>query len=420
MGTSLVRRSRLVIVGVTMVFAVGLGLAFMGVSYVNIDSLRAHPLPFILLFVAAPALATLSLLLAAVPRVPQINILVFVGLWACLELAFGLIRSRVPEPHGDPVSINHKYYSRDPWLGYRATPNTIARHIKLIGTKQMFNVTYLIDRFGRRETPVSNQRSRKRFLLFFGGSNTFGDGLEQTETLPSWAGQLAPGYYPYNYGFSGWGPAQMLDVLKSRDLKPEVRQTEGYAIFFFISAHIGRVVGSSLVSTGWGRDFSLYTMAADGELMRQGSFAAARPFTTLGYELLNSSNAVRFFQVALPWRYSDQDYRLTAQIMNQSQAILEKEFRLQGFYVVISPAFDQREIQISRRFMKALREVGVKYLDFTDLYDTKDLRYREAKADRHNSSLADRLIAAEIVKTLRIGKEPQAHGAASVTPGQVK
>jgi hypothetical protein len=401
-SSSVITRPVLLLIGLAMLLVVGVSLAFLGVSYVNLDNLRAHPLLFNLLFVAAPAIAILSLLLAAVPRVVQINILLFVGLWLCAEFAFGLIDSLVPGIHGDPVGINQQYYLHDPVLGYRPAPNSIARHTEFFGTERVYSVTYLIDRFGRRDTPVSSQHSRDRFLLFLGDSNTFGEGLTETETLPFWAGQFAPAYYPYNYAFSGWGPAQMLDLLKTRDLKSQVRQDEGYAVFFFIPAHIGRVIGSSQVSADWGRDFSYYTIGADGGLTRQGSFATARPLRTVFYDLLNSSNVARCFHVVLPWHYIDDDYRLTAQIMKESQDILEREFRLQGFYVVISPAFDEREVRINRRFMEALGKSGVKYLDFTHLYDTEDVRYRVGQKDLHNSALANRVIAQEIVKNLGI------------------
>jgi hypothetical protein len=126
-------------------------------------------------------------------------------------------------------------------------------------------------------------------------------------------------------------------LLKTRDLRSQIQQNKGYAIFFFIHEHISRVIGSSRISADWGRDFSLYTFDANGELTRQGSFATARPFRTLFYDLLNSSNVASYFDVVIPRNYSDGDYRLTAQIMKESQIILAREFNLRRFYVVISP-----------------------------------------------------------------------------------
>jgi hypothetical protein len=197
----------LVLAGSTVFLAVVSALALRGgVSYLNIDNLRAHPLAFTLLFVVAPALALLSLLLAAVPRLIQINLLMFLGFWLCTEMIFWFMRSRIPQLHGDPVGVNQQYYLHDPVLGYRPAPNSIARHTEFLGDKQVYSVTYYIDQFGRRETPVNAPTSRHRFLLFLGDSNTFGEGVTQHETLPLWAGEFAPDYYPYNYAFSGWAP----------------------------------------------------------------------------------------------------------------------------------------------------------------------------------------------------------------------
>jgi hypothetical protein len=60
------------------------GLAFFGLSYVNLDNLWARPFPFIGLFVLPPLFGVLSLFLAALPRLAQIK---------SLGLSFPLDRS---------------------------------------------------------------------------------------------------------------------------------------------------------------------------------------------------------------------------------------------------------------------------------------------------------------------------------------
>jgi hypothetical protein len=164
-----------------------------------------------------------------------------------------------------------------------------------------------------------------------------------------------------------------------------------------------RSIGSSEVSTEWGEHFPYYTFDANGNLVPHGNFATGRPLTTLWYYLVTSPNVTKYFGLVLPQHYSDGDYALTAEIMRQSQNIIEKTFRLR-FYVVISPAFDNRELRIYRRFMEALKKVRVRYLDFTRLYDTDDVRYRKSAEDYHNSALANRVIAREIVDELRIAE----------------
>ena len=417
MKNSIFPRSLLLIVALAMIAIVVLSLAFFGISYVNIESFRGHPAIFIPLFLGAPFLGLLSLLLAAVPRLFQINILVFVCLWIAAEVIVGIVDRNHPELEGEPVGVNGQYYLDDRILGYRPAPKAIARHTEFWGKEKVYSVTYVIDWLGRRDTPVDSEAERSKFLLFFGDSNTFGDGLEQRQTLPYWAGRLAPGYRPYNYALSGWGPAQMLDLLKTRDIGAEIPQREGYAFFFFIEGHIARVIGSSEIAPRWGKHFSHYVLDSNGDLIREGNFATGRPFKTLLYDFVASSNVGAHFGLVLPRHYSEQDYRLTAEIMRQSEAILKKKFKLQGFYVVISPAFDDRERGIYRKFMDALRKVDVKYLDLTRLYDTNDIRYRESEHDYHNSTLADHLIAAAIVNDLAIGEPAQHQRAASTAAG---
>jgi hypothetical protein len=328
--------------------------------------------------------------------------LVFLSLWIAAELALDVVPHDHYGLHGAPAGINGKYLIYDPLLGYTAAPNAVARHTEFWRNEKVYSVTYVIDKLGRRDTPIDSTKGRSKFLMFFGDSNTFGDGLDQKQTLPYWAGKLAPGYQPYNYALSGWGPTQMLDLLRTRNLAAEVPQKEGYAFFFFIDAHIARVIGSSQISAQYGSHFSYYALDGNGKLVRKGDFVRGRPFTTLFYDLVESSKIARHFGLVLPINYSEQDYRLVPEIMKQSEKILEKEFKLQGFYVVISPPFGERGLARYRRFMNELSKVGVKYLDFTRLYNTDDLRYRESEHDYHNSSLADRLIAAAILKDLGI------------------
>jgi hypothetical protein len=42
----------------------------------------------------------------------------------------------------------------------------------------------------------------------------------------------------------------------------------------------------------------------------------------------------------------------------------------------------------------------VTYLDYTELFDTRDVRYRLSESDYHNSALANRIIATRLVADL--------------------
>ena len=405
MSSSVVKRSQLLASGFALAAVVAIGTALNGISWISVDELIDHPLASALFMEIPAAGALLSLLLVALRRTLQINVLVLLGLWLAAEFAFGAINwYQAPTETDDRDAVNADVYIvPDRALGYRPVPNAVARHTASHNGHQEFSVTYRFDSFGRRETPVDPGTHRSGFLLFFGDSNTFGEGLEERQTLPYCAGALAPDYRPYNYGFSGWGPAQMLELVKNGDLSSGIDQQGGFAIFFFIKDHLARVTGSSLVSPHWGRDFPYYTLDPDGRLVHQGNFAHDRQFTTLFYYFVASSQIAQYFDFVFPRGYSDGDYRLTAEIMAESQRYLERQFKLRGFYVVISPTFDKAQLQISRKFMSDLQKAGVKYLDYTQLYDTSDVKYRISEWNYHNSALANQMIAHHLVTDLGIG-----------------
>src|SRR5262249_13810822 len=215
-------------------------------------------------------------------------------------------------------------------------PSVTARHWTREGKKVVYDVIYRTDEQGRRLTPTTHD-TPSSFLLFFGDSNTFGQGLAQSETLPYYAGELASGYRPYNYGVTCYGPSQFLVVAIQGRLGKEIPERDGYAVFFLIPAHVGRVVGSSQVSTRWGRHFAYYTLDVRGGLVAQGDFAHGRPFTTLAYFVWSKSNLAEYFNVGLPLRYTSADYRLTARLLAESGHQVGRQLHLRGFFVILGP-----------------------------------------------------------------------------------
>ena len=396
MRVGVVRRSVLITACVVQITLVVVGLVRFGIQGLNIDSLQQHPASFILLLIVPGLGACLSLVLSVVPRVVQINLLLFLSCWVVVEVTFGVINFYRPAVHDEQEG---DIWADDPILGYRSVPNAIEHHSEEYAKQEIFNVVYRTDKWGRRDTPVDSKDPRSKFFLFLGDSDTFGWGLGQQETLPYYVGGLAPNYQPYNYGINGWGPAQVLDFLKSRELTPEVKQREGLAIFLLIDDHVGRMIGANYVAAGWGPHFSYYVLDRTGKPRREGNFATGRPFTTLFYKLLGWSQVVQYFSLELPTHYSEADYRLTAEVLAELRKVLQSEFRIQRFIVVFSVDAEDAK----QRLAPLLRQMRVEYLDFTRLYDKRDLRYRISETDHHNSALANRVIAEELVKELGIG-----------------
>lgn len=381
---------------------IGIRLARLGgLAAVNLDVLLREPLHFYAWLVVPAGAGAACLAAALLPRVVAINLAVALGLLAAAETGARVLAPTPPAVRGWPEAAGGgPFYVPDATLGYVMAPSAVARHRRTIDDALIYDVVYRTDERGRRVTPTSPDSGRARFLLFFGDSNVFGEGLDETQTLPFHAGEAAPGYRPYNYGVSGYGPAHLLAAASLGRLRAEVAEREGYAVYLLIPAHVGRVVGSSDVSTGWGRHFPYYVDAADGPPRRQGDFVHARPFTTLAYYFWTRSRLAGSLGGELPLRYTAGDYRLTARVLREAGRLLAQQLELRGFVVVLAQVYSDPQRELMDGVRAALEREGVRYLDYTRLFDSGDVRYRLAELDYHHSALANRALAARLVADL--------------------
>ena len=376
-----------------------------GVSYVNLDSLLDEPASFVLLLLLPISLAVVVLPIVVLPPVALVNVAVFGGLIALLEAGAWALTPRAPLPYGEAEVMGApSFYRPDPALGYVQAPSAVARHRRFAGDTPTYDVTYETDEDGRRRTPVRDDTPRTSFLLFFGDSNTFGEGLAQTQTLPYYAGTLTSRFRPYNYGVSGYGPSHVLALARLQRIGREVGEPDGYAVFFLIPAHIARVVGSSRVSATWGRHFPYYELSENGSVVGRGDFVHGRPLVTLAYFFWGQSNLAAYFGVDLPPRYSEGHYRLMARILGESRRLLAEQVRLRGFWVILGQAYTDAQARVMKRAREALAREGVPCLDYVRLFDVGDPQYRLSEFDYHNSAAANRMIAGRLIADVSAGK----------------
>jgi hypothetical protein len=203
---------------------------------------------------------------------------------------------------------------------------------------------------------------------------------------------------------SGYGPAHLLAITRSGRLSKEIPEPDGYAVFFLIPAHVGRVVGSSKVSAGWGRHFPYYEMSDHGAVVTRGDFVHGRPLITLAYFFWTKSSLAAYFGVDLPLRYTPHDYRLTATILKESGRRLAEQLHLRGFGVILGQVHNEAQRHVIEGVRDALVREGVAHLDYTRLFDTRDPRYRLSELDYHNSAEANRIIAMRLVADLGISR----------------
>lgn len=298
-------------------------------------------------------------------------------------------------------NILERFYSTDYWRRdefgiIEAKPGQYRSFLKNLKNNQfVYDVTYFIDDYGRRITPV-DKRDRNRFILFFGCSFTYGEGVRDDQTLPYHIGRLAAQHTPYNYGYHGLGPFDALAKIENIDFKNEVRETQGIIIYTFVSNHLNRLKGS-MSTMVWHFNGAYYRKSSAGKLVRNGDFKTGRPIQTRLYTLLSKSRILEALKINLPPSIGDHDLKLFVQTCQAMDTITKEKFSQSAFYVVIYPG-----TRNSTRLIQYLNEGGIKYLDYSQLFDTSDPQFYLSKDDHHPTPLAYQLVAEQIVKDLHL------------------
>ncbi len=311
-------------------------------------------------------------------------------------LFFVLNRAKPAAPGPAPLAttFSDSYVEPDAWLGYKLKPSVKITATQKSGEDIIYEHIYATDEQRRRVTPVAESpETRDQFILFFGGSFTFGDGLAAAETLPAAVGRAAPAIMPYNYGVSGYGTQQMLARLQQGDMRSEVEQAAGAAVYTFICPHINRVAGSMSVMNTWGSVMPNYILNSGGELVRHGNFSTGRPALSVIYAALGISQTARYFNVNIP-RLNNSHYRLTARVIQESARAFEQQFGSDDFYALIYPGNGACAGPLTPH----LDQLGLKYFDYSDLIARSDEGMWQP--DGHPTATAQKIVAGQLAADL--------------------
>ena len=116
-------------------------------------------------------------------------------------------------PYFDPSSdyVNKEYFVENKEIGYTLSPGVFKSKKIASDGNLIYDVKYVIDKSGFRKTKT-NFNSTKN-INFYGCSFTFGEGLNQSETLPYYFSELFPDYKINNFGVHGWGVNQAVNII---------------------------------------------------------------------------------------------------------------------------------------------------------------------------------------------------------------
>jgi len=305
---------------------------------------------------------------------------------AIIEMSFYFLNF-----HKQNTKYVGKYLSFDKDLGYRGITNIKVNQIKYNNNKMIFNVTYILDEFGRRKNEHKPEASP---LILFGGSYTFGHGLENNDTLSHYLTNLT-NYDVYNYGLNAYGTQHMLAHLEREEFPKEINKTGGIAIYIFIRLHIRRVIGDMYSLNKWCYSCPYYYLDKNNELQRKGSFKTGRPIITKIYQILGKSNFVKYFEINLP-PHKEKHVYLIYKIIEKSKELYEEKFN-GTFYVLRHPLYNNNKE--SEELKKLLEENHIQVLEY-NINTTNNYKEYKIPEDNHPNAKLNKLLAEKIAQDI--------------------
>lgn len=165
----------------------------------------------------------------------------------------------------------NQYFQPHDVLGYGSKASAHIAVSRTVDGEIVYDVENTIDETGLRISPPVRSDGRTRGCVwFFGGSYTFGEGVEDDETMPWRVGSKTQGdYVVRNFGFHGYGPHQMLAELQSGLTQERAGCEPTHVVYQAIIWHAQRAVGLAV----WDKNGPRYLLDESQRLQRVGSFA---------------------------------------------------------------------------------------------------------------------------------------------------
>lgn len=295
-----------------------------------------------------------------------------------------------------------EFFQPSGFLGYAAKKATKAHFVRTGGDgKNIYDVYYTTNEDGLRTTPSSNKDS-DNCLLFFGDSFTFGEGLNDYETLPYYIGEKTNHKYKiYNFGFMGYGPNHMLSAIEHGVVDEAVSKcSTSMAFYSSVPDHLNRVDGRRF----WERNDPKYELI-DNKLVYQGHFGDYESHAPVSLmTILRKSQTFIYINrlfIQKRMQLSVNEYikyrKLYLTLVFKSQSILKEKYNVDRFVNLLWNWNDPY-------LQNALDENYSEYYWVNPILLNYDSDYSKflIKGDEHPNKFANEVLADFLVKQLNL------------------
>jgi hypothetical protein len=289
--------------------------------------------------------------------------------------------------------VSNDYYRDDPNLGWAAKKSVTTKVQKFISQNNelIFDAIYSFDEYGRRNTGSSGL-DKDTFMIFLGSSDSFGVGLNDSETLPGLIASRSKSRV-YNYSFLGYGANQHLALLQSQRILNEVPETKGLFLVEFNQYSRSRVIGD-IDTMRWGEKGPYFFLNEDGDLIRRARFVDGRPLMTRLYQWIGRKALWKRSGLKWPNRYSEGNQELVCEVLAETQLLI-KEQKPQSQLILFFTHYFKRSDPIVERCLKPLE---IDYIDLKDIWNEEKQGAVQIRPDyenhysrEYNQVLADKL-----------------------------
>ncbi len=293
---------------------------------------------------------------------------------------------------GGEGSFATGFYDSDQFRGYTAKPLQHARSIlDTLGGDVIYDVFYSTDEHGLRLTPPNNNPFAKH-ILFFGCSFTFGDGVQDNESLPYvFQVDSKNKYKAWNFALSGYGPHQMLRIIESGLIDSVVGQKPDVAIYQGLLEHIERSAGNYPYLL-WDINGPKYVLNDRNEAEFRGKFVDSRILNFTLHQVGKSMLIQRILPFVLGHKRTSADIDLFVAILARSRDLLQSNY---GTKFVVLLWDDDRDNYLNIVLHK-LREKNLNVITTRDISSDlvgEHVLYRLHECDGHPSAKAYKLIS---------------------------
>ena len=313
-----------------------------------------------------------------------INFLVFCLILVATELFFKFITNNKKITFNSSSQLS----TIDKLLGYKppvASTNIVE---KKIGTELIYRAVYHYNNNGLRKTPQKVMENYKGHMVFLGDSNTFGQGLNDNQTIASFMVKRFQKFKAYNYAFIGYGPTNIMALAESNRLLNEVNEPQGFTFYMFKGFLINRLLGTLHFYRWINGSHPFYDFSENRGYVRNKTFKSAQPLIFKIKKFIANLSIVKHFRLEYLNKYSKENMARLCQSFIQVRNGVHRQLPKTQFIAVVS---DYEEIMEPLR--QCFRNNDIIFLDLSEALKKTPGNIHLHKLDSHFSAKANQVRA---------------------------